>query len=89
MPREQFIDRMDRAIDSIKGCRRRPGVEEILIPGERSHRTGEANRERGVPVEGATIAEVEKLCAELKVPFILGRSAALSAGVARPSRPSA
>ena len=35
----QFKQRIDQTIDSLKAMRKRPGVEEILVPGERSHRT--------------------------------------------------
>lgn len=72
MPKEEFISRMDRTIDAIKGCRKRPGVEEILVPGERSDRIAQENLSNGIPIEAATRAEIEKLCSELKVPFLLG-----------------
>jgi LDH2 family malate/lactate/ureidoglycolate dehydrogenase len=72
MPTAEFTARLDRTIDSIKGCRRRSGVEEVLVPGERSHRIAEDNLRHGVTIEPATFAEIEKLCAELNVPFKLG-----------------
>lgn len=72
LPADEFRGRMDGMIDAIRRCRRRPGVPEILVPGERSHRTAGENGSRGIPIESATRADIQKLCAELKVPFRLG-----------------
>lgn len=68
---ETFKARMDRMIDGIKACRKRPGVEEILIPGERSHRRAVQNRALGIPIGEETLREIGVLCEELKVPCIL------------------
>lgn len=65
----QFRGRVDRMIDRIKACRRRPGVHEILVPGELEHRTAEENRRLGIPVDPATIEELRTLAAEYGVPF--------------------
>lgn len=67
----EFRSRIDRTIDEIKACRRRPGVQEILIPGERSARRAEENLRRGIPLGDETIAEFRVLCAELSIPFDL------------------
>jgi LDH2 family malate/lactate/ureidoglycolate dehydrogenase len=75
LPPGAFESRMDRTIDRIKACRRRPGVQEILVPGERSRRTSERNLREGIPIEPATRSEIEKLCSELGVPFLLGSAA--------------
>ncbi|MGH9161356.1 MAG: Ldh family oxidoreductase, partial [Vicinamibacteraceae bacterium] len=64
-----FRQRIDRTIDRIKGCRLRPGVEEILVPGERSARNAEANRRLGVPLGAATVRELD----DLSERFGLGR----------------
>ncbi|MPY88251.1 MAG: Ldh family oxidoreductase [Luteitalea sp.] len=56
-----FRQRIDQTIDRIKACRPRPGVEEILVPGERSARNAEANRRRGVPLSPATARELDDL----------------------------
>lgn len=56
-----FKRRIDETIDRIKSSRRRPGVEEILIPGERSARTADANRREGVPLAPATVRELVEL----------------------------
>ncbi len=74
-PVGEFTGRLDRMIEAVKDCRKRPGVDEILIPGERSDRIAKNNARLGIPIVEATRAEIEKLCGELKVPFRLGQPA--------------
>ena len=71
----EFIQRVDSMIDDIKASRKRPGVEEILVPGERSARNAALNRKLGVPVSPATQAELEQWCNRLNVPFLLEQTA--------------
>jgi LDH2 family malate/lactate/ureidoglycolate dehydrogenase len=71
MDLDEFKSRIDAMIDGIKSCRRRPGVEEILVPGERSHRTASDRRQHGVPLDGATVAELRELSTRFGVPFRL------------------
>ena len=71
MELDAFKSRIDAMIDRIKSCRRRPGVEEILVPGERSSRTAKERRRHGVPLDPATLAELRELAARLGVPFQL------------------
>lgn len=70
----EFIQRVDGMIDGLKACRKRPGVEEILVPGERSSRTARQNRELGVPVSQETLTELEEWCARLSIPFSLNQA---------------
>jgi LDH2 family malate/lactate/ureidoglycolate dehydrogenase len=63
----EFKVRMDAMIDRIKSCRRRPGVEEILVPGERSARTTASNQENGVKLDEATVKELRELSREFGV----------------------
>jgi LDH2 family malate/lactate/ureidoglycolate dehydrogenase len=65
----EYLRRIDQTIDRIKTSKRRPGVEEILVPGERSARTADTNRRQGVPVSPETLAEIEQWCSRLKIPF--------------------
>jgi LDH2 family malate/lactate/ureidoglycolate dehydrogenase len=71
MELDRFKSRIDAMIDRIKSCRRRPGVEEILVPGERSSRTAAERRRYGVPLDPATVAELRELSSRFKVPFNL------------------
>lgn len=71
MDLDQFTRRMDETIDSIKACRKRPGVEEILVPGERSARNSVINLREGIALSLETIRELEQWCTRLNVPFDL------------------
>jgi LDH2 family malate/lactate/ureidoglycolate dehydrogenase len=62
-----FKRRIDETISRIKSSRRRPGVDEILVPGERSARSAAANRRLGVPLGPATVRELDDLGARLGV----------------------
>jgi LDH2 family malate/lactate/ureidoglycolate dehydrogenase len=69
MDRQEFTSRIDAMIDRIKACRRRPGVAEILVPGERSSRTAKERRQRGIPLDAVTLDELRGLASRLGVPF--------------------
>ena len=47
------------------------GVEEILVAGERSHRTAVENRRLGIPIGDATLAEIATLASEYGIPINL------------------
>src|SRR5580704_12162439 len=67
----EFKRRLDKAIDDIKGCRKRPGVAEIFVPGERSHHKAQQNRAQGISLDEATQKELKILCQELGVAYTL------------------
>ncbi len=67
----EFKQRMDAMIDGIKSCRKRPGVEEILVPGERSSRTIAENKKSGIKLDAATLKELRDLANEFDVPWAL------------------
>jgi LDH2 family malate/lactate/ureidoglycolate dehydrogenase len=72
----EFKQHIDDMIDRIKSCRKRPGVEEILVPGERSARTIRENTERGIKLDAATLNELRQLCDEYKIDWPLTEHAA-------------
>lgn len=71
LDRSEFVRRVDRMIDRIKACKRRPGVKEIFVPGERSSRRAQMNREQGIPLSLETVLELQQWCARLGVSFNL------------------
>lgn len=71
MDREIFIKRIDTMVDEIKAVKKRPGVQEILLPGERSSRIATERRSKGVPIDPATLKELGDLCHQLNVPMNL------------------
>ena len=68
---KDFKRRMDETIDKLKAGKRRPGVEEILIPGERSSRMAAENEAAGVMIGDVVVGEIKELCSRLNVPFDL------------------
>jgi LDH2 family malate/lactate/ureidoglycolate dehydrogenase len=64
-----FKKRLDATIDQIKGSKKRPGVEEILVPGERSSKNIALNEARGIGIADETLDELDQWCARLNVPF--------------------
>ena len=65
----QYLRRIDSTIDRIKASKKRPGVEEILVPGERSARKARANTLQGIPIAPETLTEIEQWCARLNIAF--------------------
>ena len=47
---EDFKRRMDEMIEEIHSCKKAPGVEQILLPGERSGRAADRNAVEGIPL---------------------------------------
>ncbi len=66
---DEFRRRIDETIDRLKNSKKRPGVDEILVPGERSARNAKANAAAGVNVTPETVRELEQWCQRLSVPF--------------------
>jgi LDH2 family malate/lactate/ureidoglycolate dehydrogenase len=48
LPRQEFLDRIDSQLDQIKQGQRLPGVDELLVPGERGQRRYLELEARGV-----------------------------------------
>jgi LDH2 family malate/lactate/ureidoglycolate dehydrogenase len=71
MPLAQFKRRMDERIRSIKASERLPGVEEILMPGERELRLERERRTRGIPLSAAVLDQVAVAAREVGVESVL------------------
>lgn len=71
MERGEFIRRVDAMVDQIKAGSKRAGVDEILVPGERSARRADENRRIGISIGQETLNEIEDWCGRLKVVFTL------------------
>jgi len=64
LPREEFLGRMEAQIDQVKAGERLAGVDELLVPGERSHRRYQGLIARGTaPLSVATWEALTKACA--------------------------
>ncbi len=71
MPVAEFKARMDAFIAEIKSSARRPGVAEILVPGEIDHRREQAYRRDGAQLDAEVYERLRELAAELGIPFDL------------------
>lgn len=67
-PRDEFMARMAEQVSQVKSTTPLPGVDEVLVPGERGQRRRRQLREQGsVPLGEVTWQAMEKTCAELSV----------------------
>jgi LDH2 family malate/lactate/ureidoglycolate dehydrogenase len=70
LPREEFLARMDAQLDQIKLGERLPGVDELLIPGERGQRRYLDLTARGVvPLAPASWQILATGCESLGIPL--------------------
>jgi LDH2 family malate/lactate/ureidoglycolate dehydrogenase len=70
MPRDVFDARMDALIEQIRGGERAPGVDELVVPGERGERRHRELSDRGtVGVEQAGWQILSAACQALDVPL--------------------
>jgi LDH2 family malate/lactate/ureidoglycolate dehydrogenase len=69
LPREEFLARMEAQIEQVKSGARKPGVGEILIPGERGQRRAHDLRARGrLPLQPASWQALQDICARAGLP---------------------
>jgi LDH2 family malate/lactate/ureidoglycolate dehydrogenase len=63
--RDEFLANVNRVIGKVKSIRRLPGVDEILVPGERGSRTARECLEEGeIDIEDNLLAELRKVAGE-------------------------
>jgi ureidoglycolate dehydrogenase (NAD+) len=62
-----FVDQVRQLADAIHGLDPAPGFSEVLLPGERGHRTEVERRAAGVPVANGTLKRLQTLATELNV----------------------
>jgi uncharacterized oxidoreductase len=67
-----FIRRMRTMIGYVQSSRRRPGVDEILLPGEPEYRTMQRRLKEGIAVEDSVWAEIQAAAQELNVEITTG-----------------
>jgi len=67
VPVKGFKDEVDRLFAEIKSSPVRPGLGEVLLPGEREHRTAERRRKEGIPVDEKSWQDILETCRKLGV----------------------
>jgi LDH2 family malate/lactate/ureidoglycolate dehydrogenase len=75
-PPDQFAQRMDEMREMLHRVARRPGVEEILLPGEAAERREKTHRSQGINIPEAVVADLIHLSRKfgLEAPEALGPS---------------
>ena len=68
VPLDDYLAEVDKLSAWIKSSRRRPGVDEILLPGEIEARTTRQRLRDGVPIPDETWAQIGAVAADAGVP---------------------
>jgi uncharacterized oxidoreductase len=67
IPVDEFVETVRELIAWIKSSRPRPGVSEVLLPGELEYRAAQRRGEEGIPVEDAVWDDIVKAAQDLGV----------------------
>jgi len=71
MDRAEFYARIAEFIAMVRSSRTRPGVKEILLPGELEWRRSQVKRRDGVPIDPEAYADLQALAADKGLPWPL------------------
>jgi uncharacterized oxidoreductase len=67
VPVKDFKAEVDRLIEEIKSSPPRPGVQEVLLPGEREHKTMIKRRKEGIPIDEKSWQAIVDTCRKLGI----------------------
>jgi uncharacterized oxidoreductase len=67
VPVKDFKAEVDRLIEEIKSSPPRPGFEEVLLPGEREHKTMIKRRKEGIPIDEKSWKDIVDTCLRLGI----------------------
>jgi L-2-hydroxycarboxylate dehydrogenase (NAD+) len=62
-----FKASVDRLVRDFRGSNRMPGVDRILVPGERSHETRLARTSNGIPIAPGLMRGLDRVAEELEI----------------------
>jgi hypothetical protein len=86
VPVKEFKDEVDRLIAEIKASPPRPGFQEVLLPGEREHRTMEKRRKEGIPIDERSWRNLVETCTKVgidaPIPDLIGMSQGIAGDLA-------
>jgi len=72
IPYDQFVDRVDAFVRSVKESKLKPGVEEVFLPGEQGFRKEVERRKGGIPLDPPLAEQLKAVARELDVSGIPG-----------------
>jgi LDH2 family malate/lactate/ureidoglycolate dehydrogenase len=78
MPLTEFKARMDEFIGMVKAAKKRPGVEEIFVPGEIDYLREVDYRQNGARLDSVIFDQLAELAPKLGIPFPLEREVVAS-----------
>ncbi|MFC0560644.1 Ldh family oxidoreductase [Halalkalibacter alkalisediminis] len=67
MPEEEFKKRISEMVGSLKNSEKAPGVDEIRIPGEQTHKIYQERMSKGIPIEPRRMQNMLAISKELNV----------------------
>jgi len=67
VPINEFKAEVDKLIQEIKSSPTRPGFQEVLLPGEREHKTMIQRRKAGIPIDEKSWNDVVGTCSKLGI----------------------
>lgn len=62
--RDVFLERVDEFLEYLRSSRKKPGVDEILLPGEPEYRTAARRRREGLEIDESTLRKLTDLARE-------------------------
>ena len=65
--RENFTDCVEGFVERVKNSKKAPGVEEILIPGERAFRERQIRTKEGIPIDPPTWKRITEILDEFGI----------------------
>jgi len=67
VPVKDFKAEVDRLIQEIKSSPVRPGFQEVLLPGEKEHKTFLSRRKEGIPIDEKSWKDLTDTCSKLGI----------------------
>ena len=67
VPIADFKDEVERLVTEIKSSPTMSGFNEVLLPGEREHKTMEMRRKEGIPIDDRSWQDIVEKCRELGI----------------------
>jgi len=67
VPVKEFKDEVDRLVAEVKSSPVMPGFDEVLLSGEREHRTMEKRKREGISIDEKSWQDILEDCKKLRI----------------------
>jgi LDH2 family malate/lactate/ureidoglycolate dehydrogenase len=68
---DEFKQDMDELVRTLRSCPPQPGVEAVLLPGEKEFRTAAQRSRDGIPLHAEVVTLLRSIAAELQLESIV------------------